>query len=452
MIISVLIAIIVAASLVVIMMVAAKGSKKEKNKDVADRVKKKGKAAILKEAQKKLAHDPHNILALETVGDLYYQEKNWDKVYNVYNTLYGLSAAHLEINVAKVTRRMGIAAYNLEKYDDALNALMVSCKKESESFETNIFLAKAFIKKEIYDKAIICLKKCKLLQPDSSDVNLNLANCLFKAQKYRDALPFIKRVLDEQPENKEMLFNMAVAMSECNMAEKALKVFIHLRPDPQFGAQSCLEAGKMHERSKNFQQAIQDYQIAFKLQNVPEQTMTQIRYRCANVFIAQNDISKGLELLKQIQSSHPGYKDVDALVSRYAELNQNKNLQVYLLSGTSDFVALSRKLIQFIFKDSFVKVEDVAVQSESVEIICFVQSNKWEAKQLFRFYRTTSVIGDIYVREFHSKMRDTKCDNGYCITMGFFSEGAHKYTEGRPVDLIEKDQLTTILKKINMMG
>ena len=71
---------------------------------------------------------------------------------------------------------------------------------------------------------------------------------------------------------------------------------------------------------------------------------------------------------------------------------------------------------------------------------------------MFRFYRTQTVMGDIYIREFHSKMRDAKCDNGYCVTMGSFSESAHKYTEGRPIDLIEKEQLCKILKKINMLN
>jgi hypothetical protein len=56
------------------------------------------------------------------------------------------------------------------------------------------------------------------------------------------------------------------------------------------------------------------------------------------------------------------------------------------------------------------------------------------------------------VREFHSKMRDLRFDAGFCVTMCSFSESAHKHAEGRPIDLIEKDQLSKILKKINMFS
>lgn len=453
MIIPILIFFIVLALVVVVVMISKGSSKKDASgKKLSNNIQKKGSSAVIKDLEKKLSHDPHNVNALETLGNLYFEEKNWEKVWSIYKTLYDISAAHVEIDIAKSTRRMGIAAFFMEKPDEAINALILSGKKDANSFDTNFYLGRAFYLKQVYDKAAICFKKAKLISADNTSINEYLGLSLFHSQKYREALPYLKSTLDEHPENKELLYNMAVAMSECGMGDKALKVFVHLRPDPQFGALSCLEAGKMHERAKDFKAAIADYEIALKLSNIPEQTLLQIKYRCANDFIAINNISAGLAILKQIQAQRTGYKDVESLVSRYQELNQNQNLQVYLLSGTSDFVALCRKIIQVFYKDAFVKVEDVSVASESIEIICSVESNKWEAKSLFRFYRTQTIIGDIYVREFHSKMRDAKCDNGICITMGSFSESAHKYTEGRPVDLIEKEQLSKILKKINILN
>ena len=452
MIFSILIAVIVALLLVVIMVAVKNLKHRDDAKDVAQKIQKKGKSAILKEAERKLAHDPHNVPSLELIGDLYFSEKNWEKVWNVYKTLYDISTAHPEIDIGKTTLRMGIAAFCLDKNDDAISSLMLCIKKDPNNFDCNMFLGKALMKANTFDKAVFCFKKAKVLQPENNEVNALLGNALFKSQKYRDCLPFLKRVLDENPGDKEVLFNMAVAMTECGMGDKALKVFMHLRPDPNFGAQSCLEAGKMHERVKDFAGAVKDYEIALKLPSAPEDIIVQIKYRLANTCIAMNDISKALTYLRQIQASRPQYKDVDTLISRYSELNQNKNLQTYLLAGTSDLVALCRKFISTYYKDAFVKVEDVQVAAESVEIICDVENPKWEAKLMFRFYRTQNVIGDINVRDFHGKLRDAKCDNGICITMGTFSESAHKYIDGRPVDLIEKDELVKILKRINMFS
>lgn len=450
---TVLITIIVAAVLVIIIMsVRSIISKKNDVKNVSQKIQKKGKTAILKEAEKKLVRDPHNIPALEMIGDLYYQEKNWEKIWAVYKTLYDLSSAHVEVDVNKCTLKMGIAAFFLTKYNDAISILTNTLKKTPDNFECNFYLGKTFLQTETYDKAIYCFKKAKILMPENLEVNELLGTALFKFQKYRDCLPFLKKVLDEKPDNKELLYNMAVAMTECGMGDKALKIFVHLRPDPQYGPQSCLEAGKMHEKIKEFENAVKDYEIALKLNNVPEQLLLQIKYRLASTCIAMNDMPKGLAILKQIQIQRAGYKDVDALVARYSELNQNQNLQIYLMSGTSDFIALCRKFISTFYKGAFVKVEDVQVASESVEVICIVEAASWSEKQIFRFYRTQNVIGDIYIREFHEKIRDTKCDKGICVTMGQFSESAHKFIDGRPIDLVEKETLVKVLKKINMFN
>lgn len=453
MVLSFLIAFVVAASLATILILIASHKKKANDEKLSDKIQKKGKAAILKENERKLLKDPHNVNSLEFVSDIYFSDKNWEKTWSSCKTLYELGGAHPEIDISKATLRMGIAAYHLEKYEDALNSLAITAKKDPNSFEANFYAGQTFYKLGVFDKATICLKKSKLLQPDNAHVTELLSKSLFKCQKYRDALPFLKQVADQAPENKENLYFLAVAMTESNMGDKALKLFTHLRPDPEYGAQACLEAGKIHERQRDYQNAVADYLIALKLPKMPEQTGTQIKYRLANAYIQLNDIQKSLVYLKQLQNEKPGYKDVESLISRYSELNQNKNLQTYMMSGTSDFTALCRKFIMAYHQDtSVIKVEDVNVQSECVEIICEVQNPKWEQKQIFRFYRTQNAIGDLNVREFHSRIRDAKCDTGICVTVGLFSDSAHKFIEGRPVDLIEKEELVKILKKVSMLN
>ena len=88
--------------------------------------------------------------------------------------------------------------------------------------------------------------------------------------------------------------------------------------------------------------------------------------------------------------------------------------------------------------------------AESIEVLCTVDSAKWEDTELFRFFRSTGSVGELYIRDFHSKMRDIKCERGFCVTAGSFTDEAHKYVEGRPIDLIEKNKLVAVLKRIDV--
>ena len=57
------------------------------------------------------------------------------------------------------------------------------------------------------------------------------------------------------------------------------------------------------------------------------------------------NISEALDLFKQIQNIMPDYKDTKALIEQYQELNQNKNLQIYLIANQSDFILLCKQIV-----------------------------------------------------------------------------------------------------------
>lgn len=448
--ISILIAVI-AAAILLILLTAITG---RRNRGTATKegkpAKNKNNSVIIKEATKKLAHDPNNIQALEALGEVYYQQLNYEKALPLYRRLLELQKVHPTIDEKKVSLRYGISAFNCNQFDDAMKGFASTLRNDPKDFEANYYMGKVLFQKQDFEKAIICLKRAANINPEKPEVIENLSIALFNAKKYRESLPFLKKACENNPDNKETLFYLASAMNEAGMGDKALKIFMHLRTNPQFGAKSCVAAGGIHDKMNAPDKSIQDYEIALKLENVDQETKLIIYYKLAHTLLAQHNIGKALTYLKQIQGITPNYRDVAALISRYQELNQNSNLQAYLMSGTSDFVALCRKFVSGYYPNSFIKIEDISVAAESIEVLCEVESSKWTDTELFRFFRSTGAIGELYVRDLHSKIRDIKCDKAFCVTAGSFTEEAKKYVEGRPIDLIEKNKLIQVLKKIDI--
>lgn len=410
----------------------------------------KNRAQIIRDCTKKLSHDPYNTQALLPLADLYFTENLWDKAVTLYNTLVDLSATHPDVDPALVSLRHGICCVKLKRIPEALKSLVTAYKLKSDSFEVNFYLAQACYANNDFEKAIPCYKKAYAINPEASGITEPLGMAMYKAKKFRDCLPVLRKALNDDPQNKECLFAMADAMQECGAGDKALKVFVHLRPDPVYGPRSCLSAGIIHARMGQNDLAAQDYEIGLKLKDIPTETFLELNYRLAQCYFSTNKISQGLQCLTTINNTVPNYKDVASLISRYKELNQNTNLQLYLTSGTSDFVILCRNLVSKYYAHSVVKISDVEVQQESVEILCEVETPKWEDVELFRFYRTTGAVGELFMRDFHAKLKDKKVDRGFCFTPGSFSEEAHKFVEGRPIDLVEKAQLMTLLKKVTL--
>jgi hypothetical protein len=154
--------------------------------------------------------------------------------------------------------------------------------------------------------------------------------------------------------------------------------------------------------------------------------------------------------LKNIQVENPSYKDVAMLIGKYQELNANKNLQIFLMAPSGDFVTLCRKIVMSYFPKAKVKVSNISVhKNEWADILTEVDTPKWSDIIMFRFIRIQGSIGELIVRDFHSHLKEVKAGKGVCVTVGNFTEEARRYTEARLIDLIEKDKLSAILNTVD---
>lgn len=441
--ISIFVAIILGAAFAVLLMLvynARRSTGGDKNK--------KNRTNLMHNCMRQLSRDPHNIEALTTLAAIYFEDAQFEKSYPLYSTLFTLSDSHVEIDAGLTSERFGICAFKIGKQNEAVTALVKACKFLPTSFNANFYLGLLMYQMGEFQKAIMCLRRARTLSPEAPGINENLGLAYFKAKQYRESLPFLRRAVEEQPAGKELLFALATAMSETGYNENALKLFLHLRPDPVYGAEASLAAGRIHENMHQSDLALEDYEIGLKLENTPIETATLLRYRLALVYLASKNIPKALMLLRQIQATSPNFKDVNTLVQRYQELNSNANLQIYLLAGMNDFVALCRRVVSSYYSDASTKIEDVSVKADFIDILCTVETSRWEDTEMFRFYRTTNAVGELFIRDFHAKLHEIKADKGLCFTAGVFTEGAQRYAEGRPVDLIDKTRLSALLKKV----
>ena len=118
------------------------------------------------------------------------------------------------------------------------------------------------------------------------------------------------------------------------------------------------------------------------------------------------------------------------------------------MSPQSDFIALCRKIVSVFYARATVKIISIDAKPDITEIQTEIETAKWEDSVVFRFYRNTRSTGELYIRDFHGRIRDLKAGRGICITAGTYSEEAKKYIEGRPIDLVDKNQLLKIFAKV----
>jgi len=414
--------------------------------------KSKDREAALREATKRLSQNPNDPEALFTMATSFFDEGNWERAMKTYESLIDQITINKApgIDTFEVYLRYGISARKLNMIEQAFKGFSIARSLRQDNFEVNYELGSLEFERKNYEKAVQLLQQARVQDPDSPAVLRYLGHALFRLKKPKEAMTFIRKAIDLAPNDKESLFTLAECYHEANQIEQAIRIYNHLRADPVMGPDACLTAGTIHLDTRQYDLAIQDFEIGLRHQNIKSDILLELRYRLATTYIKQNEIGKAIPLLKQIQAENSSYKDVTVLLSKYIELNANRNLQTFLMAPSADFVALCRKLVMTYYPKAKVKIVNISVnKSEWADILAEIDTFKWQDLIMFRFIRTQGSIGELIVRDFHSHLKDVKAGKGICITVGNFTEEAKRYTEARLIDLIEKDKLQVILNTLD---
>jgi tetratricopeptide (TPR) repeat protein len=408
----------------------------------------RGRDSIVRNAAKRLEQNPRDPDALADMGDVYYREENWDQAYKTYQALTDLD--HQAKNEFEANLRCGMSALKLGLIDEAYKALSAARSINPNNFEVAYNLGLLEFQRKNYEKAAQILNQARIQDPEHPATLRTLGHTYFRLKKNKEAMTYIRKAIDLAPDDKESLYTLAECYYEANQTEQALRIFSHLRGDPAMGASACLTCGMINTEARRTDKAIQDFELGLRHENIKPDVKVELRYRLATSYIKSNDIAKALVLLRSIQMENPSYKDVSVLIGKYQELNANKNLQIFLMAPSGDFVALCRKIVIGYFQKAKVKITNIAVnKNEWADLLAEVDTPKWSDLIMFRFIRTQGSIGELIVRDFHSHLKEVKAGKGVCVTVGAFTDEARRYTEARLIDLIEKEKLSAILNTVD---
>ncbi|MCL1836219.1 MAG: tetratricopeptide repeat protein [Treponema sp.] len=412
----------------------------------------KNREAKLQDANKRLAHNPLDPHALFDLGEVYFEEEAWDKAMRAYETLDDIVArgAAQGVDAFEVHFRYGFSALKLAMTEQAHKGFSMARALRQDHFETNFNLGALEFEHKNYEKAIQLLQQARQQNPENPAVLRYMGHALFRLKKPKEAMSFIRKAIDLAPDDKESLYTLAECYYEAKQTEQALRIFSHLRADPVMGPSACLISGTINTEIRKNDLAIQDFEMGLRHENIKPDILAELRYYLGTTLIKQNEINKALTQLKLLQMDNPSYKDVSVLIGKYQELNANKNLQIFLMSSSADFVALCRKIVMTYFPRAKVKISNISVnKNEWADILAEISTPKWSDLIMFRFIRTQGSIGEMIVREFHAHLKDVKAGKGVCMTVGSFSDEAKRYTEARLIDLIEKERLNAILNSVD---
>jgi tetratricopeptide (TPR) repeat protein len=444
--------VIVAAGILIVIVIffmiySNRNKDKSKNKS---KKRKKDRNAIIRSANKKLSQNPKDPDALLSLAEIYYKEEDYKLALKHYSALIPLCAAYPDLDEFDITLKYALCSLKNSNVEEAYKSLLIAKSINNDNFDVNFNLGCLEYKQGNFEKAAGLLLRANESQSDHAQTIRFLGHSLFKIKRYQDAIKALQSTMEYEPDDKDSLFFLAQCYYKIGKNENALKLFTHMRTDPRLGPNAALFAGTIHMSTRNYQKAIMDFGIGLRHKDINPSVEIELKYRLSNAYTKVQEIERALNLLYEIEKVNPQYKDIDALIGKYRELNTNKTLQVYLIAPISEFVSLCRKLASNFYTDARAKLIDISIiKNEYIDILAEVSAKRWEDIVLFRFIRSTGTVGELVLRELYSRCKELRAGRGFCLSAGTYSEGAKQFVEARLIDLIEKKELMKLFSRLN---
>ncbi|HAK46965.1 MAG TPA: restriction endonuclease [Spirochaeta sp.] len=410
---------------------------------------KQGKySAAIKQAKQLIANEPRNyelhyLLGLSYLGDHKSELALMEmKKINEYGDFSGL--------LKEVDFRKTIAGlYNdFNQPEEALKEYLLLIRLEPDQPEWYYQAGSLFEYRNKTDSAVQHFKKTIELNPQHTDAHFKLGSIFYRNKRQGEAKLELDLALRYNPENYKANFYIGKILKDKKDFAGALNAFEKSQRDPDLKLKSLLERGICYINVKNFERAITELERTISNSENQGQEILFARYFLAHCYEQQRDIDKAIEQWEQVYAKKPTFKDVGEKLSQYQDLRTDDMMKDYLTAGRNEYIELCKKLTGTMS----MSIRDITEVQNGCQIIAVDSETKWRgAKKLplmIWYLRVPELVQETQARAIHESMKKSSIGRGMIVTSSGFSRKAREFSESRPVNLIGKEKLQTMLKSI----
>ncbi len=119
----------------------------------------------------------------------------------------------------------GLAAYNAEKYDDAIKYYKEAAKYDYNGARTYELISSSYINKQDTISALGILQDGFKKYPESSSILVQMINIYLTANKVDDAMKYLELAIEQDPENASFYFALGSLQDKLGETAKAIAAY-----------------------------------------------------------------------------------------------------------------------------------------------------------------------------------------------------------------------------------
>ena len=420
-----------------------------KIESVANLLKSGKNQQAIKAAKQLLTKEPHHVDGHYLLGQAYFAEGKTElalmefKMVNQIGKFTGLCReVPFRKQAAELYRKFGQA-------EEALKEYLLLIRKEPVQADHYVAIGELFEERQMSDKALPYLQKAVELNPNHARAHLYLGILIYRKKKLLEARVELEAAVKLDPENYQAHYYLGRLLKEMHEYPTALRSLEKAQRDPEYKSKSLIEAGTCYMSMNNIDRAISTLERVINLDgNTTANELMYARYFLSLCYEKVRNIDSAIEQWEEIYARKPSFRDVAQKLSQYQELRNDDRMKDYLTSSPEEFEQICRAITTGLKLEA----RDVKENPLGLEIQAVEAEKNWRSgrlmPRLILFMRDNDKIDVSIVRSLSEKMKKNNISRGIVVTSSDFARKAIEFAETRPIDLVNKDQLSAVLKKV----
>jgi tetratricopeptide (TPR) repeat protein len=402
--------------------------------------------SIIASLEKVVHRDPGDYDSWFKLIEAHRSSGNFDDAIRKLNELISKANGKKGFNGREANAMLADCYVKTNKPDDAFKIYAILHKADPD--DPVPYLQMARIEKERGDaeKAIHYLTRAQTLAPEDVDVLKELAILTHETAGSPDAHMMFKSVLNLRPDDVESHFRLGQIEMQFQNFKAAYPHFIKSKDSKEFAVRSLINIGTILSRFGKLENAGKVFTAALRFPAIGKEDMLDARYQLGETLLAAKNIPGAIEQWEKILATVKEYRDVSEKLERYEQTKTNSLLHSYMICPLQEFTGLCERVAKN-FAKSVIVIRSEPQRDQSLEIYTQAFYKEMSGPILFKFFRGTTNVGQLVIREFYEKLREMKAKFGICFTTAEYSEEAHAFSMGRVLELHGKRELARFLAK-----
>ena len=402
----------------------------------------------IKMAKQIIAKDPKNYKAHYYLGKAYQKENRTELALIEYKYVNENALFGPELDELSFRNEYSKLLLKHNQQNEALKNFLLLTKLDPKNAENYYWAGHIYEENNRFDVALGFMQKAVFYDKNNSKAHAEIGLMQYRTKNFAEAKKEIDLALKLNPENYSSYYYLGKIQKDEKAIPAALKSFEKAQRDPDIKQKAIIEHGACYMVVNRYDNASVDFQRAIELDkdNINNETL-YARYFLATCYEKNRKIDKAIEQWTAIYKRNKTFRDVSAKLSEYKDLQANDYLKDYLTCSNEEFTLICKNAVEKGLKFQ-------VLSAETKKWGCFISAvNKsddaWMSvrKQVLylRFYREPDPVEDSVVRESLDEMKSMSSSKGFVFSSSGYTNSAKRLAENRPIELIEKEKLESIL-------